>query len=75
MSDIIMSDMFNVSKLKQQGDFMLKINVLELLQQDIEDLKGVMNYKEYGLTELSIKNQARAIILNLQDHLDELIQG
>ena len=53
---------------------MLKINLLDLLQQDIEDLKGVVDYKKYGLTEESMKIQARAIILNLQDHLDELIQ-
>lgn len=52
---------------------MSKINVLELLQQDIEDIKGIMGYEEYGLSKGLIKKQIRAIVLNLQDHLEELI--
>lgn len=54
---------------------MSKINLLELLQQDIEDIKGLIDYEKYGLTKESMKNQARAIISNLQDHLEELIQN
>lgn len=53
---------------------MSKINLLELLQQDIEDIKGLINYEKYGLTREIVKNQARAIILNLQEHLEEFIQ-
>lgn len=52
---------------------MPKIELLELLQQDIEDLKGIINYEKYGLTEEAMKRQVRAIILNLQDHLEEII--
>lgn len=51
---------------------MSKFSVLELLQQDIEDIKGLMNYEQDGLTEEVMKNQARATILNLQEHLNEL---
>lgn len=51
------------------------LNLLELLQQDIEDMKGLMNYEKYGLTKDLMKNQARAIILNLQEHLEELINS
>ncbi len=54
---------------------MSKISLLELLQQDIEDLKGVIDYKKHGMTEDSMQKQARAIVLNLQDHLEEFIQG
>ncbi len=49
--------------------------LLECLQQDIEDLKGLIKYKEYGLSEERMKKQARAIILNLQDQLNEIIQN
>lgn len=54
---------------------MSKFNLLELLQQDIEDIKGLIEHKKYGLTQALMKNQARAIILNLQDHLEEFIQN
>lgn len=53
---------------------MSKFGVLESLQQDIEDIKGLMNYEQDGLTEEVMKNQARAIILNLQEHLGELVK-
>lgn len=54
---------------------MSKINLLDLLQQDLEDMKGLMNYEKYGLTKSAMRSQARAIILNLQDHLEEFIQN
>mgnify|MGYP001229765987 CR=1 FL=1 len=53
---------------------MSKIELLDLLQQDIEDLKGIVNYQEYGLTENLMKKQARAIILNLQEHLEMFVE-
>lgn len=53
---------------------MSKINLFDLLQQDIKDLNGLVNYKEYGLNEKVMKRQARGIILNLQEHLEEFIQ-
>ena len=52
---------------------MSKIDLAELLQQDIEDLKGVFSYKSYGLTEEQAQLQAKAIIANLEDHIEELI--
>ena len=57
-----------------EDKFMSKIELLELLQQDIEDIKGLMAYEKYGLTERIVQSQARAIILNLQEHLEEFIQ-
>lgn len=48
--------------------------LIELLKQDIEDIKGLIDYEKYGLSEDLAKNQARAIVLNLKDHLKELIQ-
>jgi hypothetical protein len=59
----------------KKEDFMPKFDLLELLQQDVEDIKGLIDYKKYDLTEEMMKNQARAIILNLQDHLEALIQN
>ncbi len=53
---------------------MSKINLFELLQQDLEDLKGLFNYKDYGLTEEQMKRQAKAIVANLEDHLEDLIK-
>lgn len=53
---------------------MSKIELLELLQQDIEDIKGLINYEKTGLTKNLAQNQARGIILNLQEHLEEFIQ-
>lgn len=54
---------------------MPKISLFDLLQQDIRDLNGLVKYKEYGLNENAMKKQARGIILNLQEHLEEFIQG
>jgi len=53
---------------------MLKENLLQLLRQDIEDINGLINYEKYGLSEKLMKTQTRAILLNLKDHLEELIQ-
>lgn len=53
---------------------MSKIELAEALQSDINDLKGVFNYKDYGLTEKQIALQARAIMLNLENHIEELIK-
>ena len=53
---------------------MPKISLFDLLQQDIQDLNGLVKYKEYGLNEKEMKKQARGIILNLQEHLEEFIK-
>lgn len=52
---------------------MSKIELLELLQQDIEDIKGLIEYDKYGLTKSKMKKQARGIILNLQEHLETFV--
>ena len=53
---------------------MSNFELLDLLQQDIEDLKGLVNYKEYGLNDIEMKKQARGILINLQEHLEEFIE-
>lgn len=53
---------------------MTKISLFDLLQQDIQDLESLVKYKEYGLNEKTMKKQARGIILNLKEHLEDLIQ-
>ncbi|MDD3435602.1 MAG: hypothetical protein PHC64_00465 [Candidatus Gastranaerophilales bacterium] len=54
---------------------MSKFSLAEALQQDIEDLKGIFNYEFYGLTREQAKLQTRAVIINLEDHLEELISN
>lgn len=53
---------------------MSQIELLESLQQDIEDLEGLFEYEKHRLTKIEIRKQARGIILNLQDHLEDLIK-
>ncbi|MDD3436840.1 MAG: hypothetical protein PHC64_06795 [Candidatus Gastranaerophilales bacterium] len=54
---------------------MSKIGLLTLLQQDVNDITGLINYQEYGLTIDEMKKQARGIILNLQEHLEKLAEN
>lgn len=52
---------------------MAKFKILEYLQHDINDLKGIITCGEDDTFEKDvIKAQARAISLNIKDHLDEL---
>lgn len=53
---------------------MSKFELLELLQQDIKDLNGLFEYEKHNLTKIEMQKQARGILLNLQDHLEEFIQ-
>lgn len=53
---------------------MSKIELAELLQQDINDLKGLFNAESYGLTKEQAELQAKAIISNLESHLEELVR-
>lgn len=55
-------------------DIMTKIELLDLIQQDIEDIKSLVNYQKCSNIKTIMRNQARAIVLNLQDHLEEFIQ-
>lgn len=54
---------------------MSRISTLELLQEDIEDLKGLMNSENGELIDKILQKQVRAIILNLEDHLETLIKN
>lgn len=54
---------------------MTKLELAELLQLDINDLEGVFKYEEYGLTKDEVKLQANAVLINLKDHIEELIKG
>ena len=54
---------------------MSEIKLLDLLQQDIEDIKGLMHYEECGLTKDTMKKHAEIVISNLQNHLEELIKN
>lgn len=55
---------------------MFKIKLAELLQQDINELRKILVYGNYsGLTKRQARIQARAIISNLEDHIEELISG
>lgn len=53
---------------------MTKIELLELIQLDIEDIKSLVNYQKCSNIKTIMRNQARAIVLNLQDHLEKFIQ-
>ena len=53
---------------------MSKLELMDLLQQDIEDVKGLIDYDKYGLSKEEMKKQARGIILNLQEHLEEFVR-
>lgn len=53
---------------------MSKIELAELLQQDINELREVLVYDNYGLTKEQAQIQAKGIISNLEDHLEELIE-
>lgn len=54
---------------------MSKIGLAELLQQDINELKGILIYNSSsGLTKRQSRIQAKAILSNLEDHLEELIE-
>lgn len=52
---------------------MSTIGLAELLQQDINELRNIIDNKFYNLTEKT-RMQTRGIITNLEDHLEELIE-
>lgn len=53
---------------------MSKVTLTELLKQDIKDLNGLINYEKYGTEKELVKTQAKAILLNIKDHLEEVIK-
>lgn len=60
---------------ENKENIMSKISLLDLLQQDIEDIKGLINCEKNDLTKGIMRYQARGIILNLQEHLEAFIQN
>lgn len=52
---------------------MKNFDLYEILQHDIEDIKGLINYQEYGLSYNEMKTQSKGILKNLEDHIEELI--
>ncbi len=54
---------------------MPKSYIIESLQEDIKDLDGLVNYSKYNTSHDLLKNQAKAILSNIQEHLTELINA
>lgn len=54
---------------------MSRFDLLELLQQDIEDIKGLIKFYEYCMKQEDMKKLAKGIILNLEDHFEEFIKS
>jgi len=48
---------------------MSKFELLELIQQDIKDIKGLIKFDEYGMKNEDMKKMAKGIILNLEDFI------
>lgn len=53
---------------------MSKFELLKLLQEDIRDIKGLINFNENGLTIEEMKKIGEGIIGNLENHLEEFIK-
>lgn len=53
---------------------MSRFELLELIQQDIEEIKSLMKFDEYGMDKAQMKQVARGIILNLEDHFEDFIK-
>ena len=55
-------------------DIMSRFELLELIQQDIKDIKGLIKFDEYGINQDDMKKLARGIIGNLEDHFEDFIK-
>jgi hypothetical protein len=53
---------------------MSHFELLELIQQDIKDIKSLMKFDEYGMNKEEMKKLAKGIILNLEDHFEDFIK-
>lgn len=53
---------------------MSKFELLDLIQQDIKDIKGLIKFDEYGMNQEDMKKLARGIIANLEDHFEDFIK-
>lgn len=61
-------------KMMKKVKIMSRFDLLEMLQQDIEDIKGLFEYKKHRLTKIEIRRLAKGIIGNLEDHFEEFIK-
>lgn len=52
---------------------MVGFEILEVLQQNIKDLKSLLMDENLPLTGKERKRLERGLVLNLEDHLQELI--
>jgi hypothetical protein len=50
-------------------------DLIKHLEQDIADIKGLIIYEGDDLTDETAKVQARAIILNHKEHLEEFLDS
>jgi hypothetical protein len=53
---------------------MSRFELLELIQQDIKDIKSLIKFDEYGMNQEEMKTMSRGIILNLEDHFEDFIK-
>lgn len=53
---------------------MSRFDLLELLQQDIKDIKSLIKFDEYGMSQEDMKKLAKGIIGNLEDHFEDFIK-
>lgn len=49
---------------------MSKIELIELLQQDIKDINGLFEYEKHKFTKVKTRKLAKGIIANLENHLE-----
>lgn len=53
---------------------MSRFDLLELIQQDIQEIKSLFSYEKHRLTKIETRRLAKGIIANLEDHLEEYIE-
>jgi hypothetical protein len=53
---------------------MSRFELLELIQQDIEEIKSLFSYEKHRLTKIETRRLAKGIIANLEDPFEEYIE-
>lgn len=53
---------------------MSKVSTFQDLQDDINDIESLITNWQKDASREILKNQARAIILNVKEHIEELIK-
>lgn len=53
----------------------MKVSTFQALQADVNDIEGlIISRQENNAPKDVLENQARAIILNVKEHIEELIK-